>query len=239
MWLNLPISPSAQAGVDSTMDLNSLLERFAQFVGWSGKPLPLSTLRKRWKATAWIKHLFGLTCALSMDDPGVESWIASLRATRVNHSVKQATDVDRTILATFGRTSIESLAKLNPHSSFSKMFQDTLPLDTIKSLPILTPWTMRLRQDCSQRQRLAEVKNGSGFSLWPAPAATMTTGEDKDATWVPGKKPTRWGKVVQTALTTCAKIWMRDYLSSLRDRTTMRPGHLAQRRQKPKARPCA
>ena len=42
---------------------------------------------------------------------------------------------------------------------------------------------------------------------WPTPAEQMTAGEDKDATWIPGQKPTRWGKKIQTALTTCAKLW--------------------------------
>ena len=232
MWINLTTSPSVPAAADSTSDLNWLSEQFARFVGWSGKPLPSNTWRRRWNTLAWVKHLFGLTCALSMVAPGVESWIASLRATRANRSASRVTDVDKMILATCGHTSIESLAKLNQHSYFLKTYPDTSPSASSKSFPTLTAWITRLRQDSSQRQKLAQAKNGSDFSLWPAPAATMTAGEDKDATWIPGQKPTRWGKVVQTALTTCAKIWMRDYLSSLHGQTTMGPGPISSKTTK-------
>ena len=44
-------------------------------------------------------------------------------------------------------------------------------------------------------------------AMWPTPASEMTVGEDKDATWIPGQKPTRYGKKLQTAVTTCAKLW--------------------------------
>jgi hypothetical protein len=120
-----------------------------------------------------MKRLFGRTCDPSTAERGVGSWIRSLRDTRVSLSAKPADAVDAMILGTFGLTFTESLAKLNRASCFSKTCQTTSASDSKKSSKPFKEWITGLRQDCLQRQRLAQAKGGNGFSFsrWPTPTA--------------------------------------------------------------------
>ena len=135
-------------GEDSTWDCNSLSEAFAQSVVWNTKPLPSKSWLRQWKRVAWMKRLFGRVCNPSTADRGVESWIRSLRDTRASRSAKLADAVDVMILGTFGRTSVESLAKLNPASCFSKTCPTTSASDSEKSSKPFKEWITGLRQDC-------------------------------------------------------------------------------------------
>ena len=168
MWINVPTCPSAPAAADSTSDWNWLWEAFAQSVGWSGKPSPSSTWQRRWKRDAWLKRLCGRICEPSMADRGVESWIASLRATRASRSVSPASVVDRTILDTFGRTSLESLAKWNRQSCFSKTCPAILASASSKSPAIFKQWVTALRRASLARRKSAQAtgENGSSSSRW-------------------------------------------------------------------------
>lgn len=173
MWVNLPTLASAPAAADSTSAWKWLWESFAQSVVWNTKFSPSSTWSRRWKRTAWLRHLCGVICEPSTADRGVASWIRSLRATRANRSARPGDDVATAILGTFGRTSTESLARLNPGSCFSKMFPTISVLDSPKSSKIWSDWVTKLRQDCLQRQKLAQARGGNGFSFsrWPTPTA--------------------------------------------------------------------
>ena len=175
MWINVPSTTSAfvPEAQDSTWDCNSLSEAFAQSVVWNTKPQSSKSWLRRWKRVAWMKRLFGRTCDPSMAKRGVESWIRSLLDTRASRSAKPADAADQMILGTFGLTSIASLAKLNPASSFSKTCPATSASDSKRSSKPFKEWITGLRQDCGQRQRLAQAKGGNGFSFsrWPTPTA--------------------------------------------------------------------
>jgi hypothetical protein len=103
---------------------------------------------------------------------GVEQWIASLRAIRANPSVSPADVVDKTILDTFGRTCIESLAKLNQHLYFSKTCPATSALGSTRLYATLKPWITKLRRVCLARKKLVLATNGIGYSSlrWGTPA---------------------------------------------------------------------
>lgn len=176
MWI-LPDSlqsASAPVAADSILDLNSQLAKFAQSVGLSGKPSPLTSWRRAWSRYAYIQRLSGRTCEPSTDAPGVVSWIASLRATRVSRSALPESVVDQTILDTYGRMCVESLAKLNQVSSFSKTSLATLALAGSKSSPSFKKWVSKLRRASLQRRKLMQRNDGSGSSssLWQ----TVNTG---------------------------------------------------------------
>jgi len=175
VWVNVPslTSAFALAARVSTCDCNSLSEAFARSVVWNTKPLPSKSWLRQWKRVPWMKRLYGRTCDPSTAARGVESWIRSLRDTRASHSAKPAVAVDQMILGTYGHTSIGSLAKLNPASSSSKTCPTTSASDFKKSSKSFTKWITGLRQDCLQRQRLAQARGGNGFSYsrWPTPTA--------------------------------------------------------------------
>ena len=166
MWINVPYttSPFAQAEQVSTSDWNWLWEAFARSVGWSGKPSPSSTWQRRWKRAAWFKRLCGRICEPSMADRGVESWIASLRATRASRSAPPANVVEKTILDTFGPTSVESLAKWNRQSCFSKTCPAILASASRKSPAIFKQWVTKLRRDSLLRRKSALATSGNGCS---------------------------------------------------------------------------
>lgn len=174
MWI-LPstISRYVPAAQVSTWDCNSRLEACARSVVWNTKPLPSKSWLRQWKRVVWMKRLFTRMSEPSTAARGVESWIRSLRDTRANHLAKPADAVDKMILGTFGRTSIESLARLNPASSFSKTCPTTSASDSKRSSKPFKDWAMALRRDCGQRQKLAQARGGNGFlfSRWPTPTA--------------------------------------------------------------------
>jgi len=173
MWINVPstISPFAQVELASTSDWNWLWEAFAQSVGWSGKPSPSTTWSRRWKRDAWLNRLSGRIAEPSTADRGVASWIRSLRDTRASRSVSPANVAEKTILGTYGRTSLELLAKWNRQSCFSKTCPAILASASRKLPVIFKQWVMKLRQDSLRRRKSALVTGESGFSLWRSPTA--------------------------------------------------------------------
>jgi hypothetical protein len=173
MWLNLPTSVYVPVAADLIMDSNWHLGRFAQFVGSNGKPLPASSWRRLWTKASWFKRLFGRTCVALTVDRGVDSWIASQRDTHVNRSVSPVDVVDKMILDTYGRTSLASLVKSNPASSFLRTWQDTSPLACEKFSENYPSWAISLRQDFIQRRKSVRRKNGNESSLWRTPKASQ------------------------------------------------------------------
>ena len=175
LWVSIPCTTSAFAQVAqvSTLASSWLSEMYAQSVVWNTKPLLSKSWLRQWTRVAWIKRLFGRTLEPSTAARGVALWIHSLRATRVSRSAKLADVVDEMILGTFGRMSIESLAKLNPASCCLKMSPITSVSDSVKCEASWKRWVIGLRQDCLRRQKLAQAKGGNGFSFlrWPTPCA--------------------------------------------------------------------
>ncbi len=191
MWINIPTCLSVPAAADSTSDSNLFWETFARSVGWSGKPSPSATWLKRWKRDVWLKRLCGRICEPSTAALGVESWIASLRVIHASRSASPASVVEKTILDTFGRTSLESLAKWNRQSCFSKTCPAILALASRRSPEIFKQWVTKLRRDSTQRRKSAQVTKGSDFSLWRSPTSQQP-GVDAD------KLTTKDGKPVMT-----------------------------------------
>ena len=191
MWINVPILASAPVGADSTLDWNWLWEAFAQSVGWSGKPSPSSTWQRRWKRAAWFKRLCGRIYEPSMAARGVESWIASLRATHASLSASPASVVEKAIQGTFGRTSVESLAKWNRQSCFSKTCPAILASASRKSPAIFKQWVTKLRRDSLLRRKSALVTdgNGSSSSLWRSPTSQQPGVDFNTLTTKDGSEP--------------------------------------------------
>ena len=96
----------------------------------------------------------GRICEPSTAALGVEQWIASLRAIRANRSASPANVVEKAILGICGLTSIESLAKLNRHSYFSKTCPATSALDSTRLPQTLKAWATKLRRGSLLREEI-------------------------------------------------------------------------------------
>jgi hypothetical protein len=167
-------SAPESAGLTSDLSLQQA-ERLASSVTLSGKLSPPRSWRLAWKRKPWLRHLSGATCEPSTAGRGVELWIASLAATRANRSASPVSDVGRTIRGTFGRRSLESLRRLNPHSVSSRTSEGTYRSGSTLFGTSFKEWGSELRLDFSRRQKLARRIGGSGCSSWP----TATSGDAK------------------------------------------------------------
>jgi hypothetical protein len=177
MWfLPSTICPSVLAEAGSILDSNSSCQLLGQFVGWNGKASHSTTWQRGWKQAAYIQRLCGRIYAPSLANRGVEWWIASLRATRVNHSVSPVAAVAAMIVDIFGRTLLASLARLNQGLCFSKMSRGTSHSEPNKSVTNWRSWVTKLRQVCSRRTKwvtaiFATVCSWWPSKLWPTPCA--------------------------------------------------------------------
>jgi hypothetical protein len=110
------------------------------------------------------------TSQLMRTNPTLQTGPSSIT---VSPSHSLASEVDQAILGTFGRTSIESLAKLNRQSYFSKTCPATSASGSIRSPVIFKQWVTKLRRDSLLRRKSALVtgENDSSFSRWATPRA--------------------------------------------------------------------
>lgn len=180
MWIVIPstCSPSAPASAGSTLELSlQQAEALASSVTLSGKHSRPASWRVAWKRKPWLRHLSGATCEPSTAARGVESWIASLAATRANRSASPVAELGRTILDTFGRRSLESLRRLNPASCSVKTSAGTYHSGSTLFGTSFKEWATELRRDYSARRKSARRTGGSGCSSWP----TTTVGDSKSA----------------------------------------------------------
>lgn len=108
------------------------------------------------------------TCAPWTDARGVDSWIASLRATRANHSASPVVAVDQTILGTCGPISLASLAKSLRLCVFSRTCPATSLWDSQRSPVTLKKWATQCRRAFAALSTLAPptAANASLSSQW-------------------------------------------------------------------------
>jgi len=176
MWIYLPstLYQSAQESEVLTSDLNSQqTERLAQYVSLNGKLSRPQSWRLAWKRKRWLHVLSGATLEPSMASRGVESWISSLAATRVNRSQAQVSDLVKMIRDTYGLRSVESLRRSNLASCSSRMSQVISHSDSPTFSEIYKKWVSDVRRDCLQRRKSARRidANDSLFSAWPTVTA--------------------------------------------------------------------
>lgn len=132
--------------------------------------------QRAWLRGGWIRRLSGLTCEPSTLEAGVDSWMASLRASRASRSAKLGAAPGVTTHAGSGTTSLESLPKPIPSSSLAR----TSPAffvrssDSTGSSEALRTWVTRLRRYSSglrtSERHIAESESSS--SLWPTSTTT-------------------------------------------------------------------
>lgn len=120
-----------------------------------------------------MMHLSGLTLQPSMVSRGVESWIASLAATRANHSAMQESDRARQTRATSGQILPVLWMKSSPPSASSRMYQDIYLWDSQRSPRHLKTWATALRQESSRQQKLVQAMNEKDCTYWRTPTVAQ------------------------------------------------------------------
>jgi len=106
-----------------------------------------------------------------MDDLFVEKYTASLAGIPANHFPTQESDREPATQDTFGRLYENTFVQLDLFGASSRMSQDTCQWDSMKFSKTLEIYSIKLRQDCLQRQRSAHPTNGSGCLSWLTPCA--------------------------------------------------------------------
>lgn len=137
----------------------------------SGKPTQRPLSWHGWKTRDWVTRLSGTIFQPSAVSHGVSLWTSYLRDTRANHSAAPEKVLEQRILATFGRTWIELLARSNPGSCSWRTSQGTFALDSEQSSELSKQEATGLQQDCLRRQRSAPATSGSDCSFWPSARA--------------------------------------------------------------------
>jgi hypothetical protein len=103
-WLHAPVLADLNSDSSSPSETPTAL-----WCTSSGKPTLRPYSWRGWNTRPWIRLLSGTISRPSTAARGVESWISSLRDSRVSHAALSASDEAPTILHGYGPTSPESL----------------------------------------------------------------------------------------------------------------------------------
>jgi len=178
MWLYIPqpdgspstssaSAPEAAALISRSSWQFQTLERSA----WSrGKALPAARWYQQWKRALWLQRLCGAMPEPSTADHGAALWMASLAASRASLTALPESGVGRKTSATSGPSRGALSSSRARGSSLSKTSVGCC-LRAVRNVSGETfrDWALRLREDCSQRRKLARhtSANGSSSSQWP------------------------------------------------------------------------
>lgn len=180
MWVipsNLrPSLPFVPEFVDSKEDLSVLSEELESSLMWRSKPCSLKTWSARWNKVFWLPRLFGRTLKPSMQNL-FETWLtessADIHASRFPLQDKEVAPMTRD---TFTLLFQELSRQQDLFGASSKTSQDISLLDTPKYRQIYDLWAMQLRQESTQRKKLAlHTREKGSLSLqsepttWPTP----------------------------------------------------------------------
>lgn len=174
-WLHLPnsLSSQAQAADYSQPSTFSDGERSAMS---SGISTPLMFSKQGSETDTLTTPQSGMTLLLSTGDRGLDLWMLSLRASRVNHSAQPEKDLQKTIPVMDGLPSSEFFARYNLDTRSWRTSQVSY-LNPISD-ECLGNWPKRvsiLNMIASRRKRSARTINGKGSGLLPTPLAGRST----------------------------------------------------------------
>src|SRR6185369_13299642 len=178
MWIiprNHPeLSRFAQESVESKEELSKLLVHYESWPMWRSKPSSLKTWCVRWKRVPWLQRLFGRMLEpshrISFEAVLTGLWVDT--PARENHLPEK--ENSKIMLDTFGRLYEKVFAQLNLWDFSSKMSTTTSQELSNTYLMTYTKWVTQLRQEYSQRKKLARHMRDSEYSssLFTTPVAT-------------------------------------------------------------------
>lgn len=138
--------------------------------------------RRAWKTKPWIQRLFSLAISPnSMPGLGVESWIASLRATRAKNSQWPANNREWTEIDGSANTSCELSKSCGLVISSERTSQGLRISRSDSSSLLWKGWAIALRREYSQRPKSGPATGESACSSWPTARAedSESAGERK------------------------------------------------------------
>lgn len=138
--------------------------------------MPAKSWHRAWKREPWMQRLFGRICDPSIVEDGVDSWIASLAATRASHSASLESSSQRKTPDTSGPPSRISCSSYrvttpsaDPACSSSRTSATICDSEHALSSESFTRWATALRSVCLQRRKSARLISESGCSSWATP----------------------------------------------------------------------
>lgn len=140
---------------------------------WKSKPLSSQTLSQVWKRAWWLRHLFGQILRPSDQLLFETKYTASLPVIPASLSVTQGYEKEQTTLDTCGCILKGLSVQQDLFGASSKTLKDTCLSGSMKFTKAFTAWVTMLRQDYTQRKKLARHIKEKDYSSsrWPTPAA--------------------------------------------------------------------
>ena len=155
---------------ESTSELSlQQAEMLARSVTWRGKLMRQQFWSRAWKKHSWLRRLSGVTSPPSTVRSGVESWISSLRATRVSRSLPLASVLGLMTRGTSGPTSQGSSGSAELGLFSSRTSPAICPSGSTQYAETFKAWATELRRVYSARRKSAQAIAESGCSSWPTP----------------------------------------------------------------------
>lgn len=169
MWIHVPTTscPSAPASEASNWVSGSRDQALAESATWRGKSLRPQGWRRVCRTDAFTRLLSGLTLPPSTVSLGVDSWIASLRATRASPT---ASPESSSVETTTGGSSITSSGSSTRFGLIVSSARTSLgtPMDSLRpSSRHWREWVTALRLEYSQRAAPGPATSASDCSSWP------------------------------------------------------------------------
>ena len=161
----------------------------------------------------------GMTLKLSPGDRGVDEWISSLEASRVNLGASRDNNEGQLTSAIFGPIQGESFARYDPDLSCWKTYQACLPMFETEweEYSESFPKTGMMRNGQLYRlQTLAHPTSASESGLWPTPAVQEPGWKHRTPLDKDGNHPehpnqrfydAETGRVMQKGLTQVVRMW--------------------------------
>lgn len=166
----------------------------------SGTPTQQPLSWRGWRRRPWVRLLSGATLQPSTADAGAESWIASLRATRVSHSALPAGDSENMTSGTCGPTSEGSSRSASRPSFALRTSQDTFAWGLEPSSETLPRWGSMRSGVWYPRQPPARLTVESASLCWPTAVTTDARSSGRHSTQTGVMHP-------GTTLTDSARLW--------------------------------
>lgn len=168
-WLYVPGLEGSNSGLSAPSEMPTGLS-----VAWNGKPVQPRSWSRVSKTGLFRRFLSGTLLPPSTVSNGLDSWISSLRASRVSPSPWLVSGQAPKTSAISGPISQGSSESASRDSSSLRTFRGSsqlgLPMDgapTSTSRPIYEAWVTQLRLASSRRQKSARRTSGNGSSSWP------------------------------------------------------------------------
>lgn len=179
MWIHVPTTflPSAQESGALSSGSESPDQVLAQSVWSRGKPTQPRFWRRVWKTGRFTRLRYGATLPPSTLSRGVESWIASLRATRASPTATPERSAAPTTPDGFSTTFSGSSRACGLRVYSARTSRGTPTDRSATSRRHWSEWVTALRQEYSQRKRYVSITDENDFSSWPTAAAQKGSSE--------------------------------------------------------------